>query len=225
MSNLSTGPKPVSRREQERERRRRKKAWVTESPLDIRAFYRDSLGVQGDEVLDLYTKNTNYVYRNKGEVFIHAGEPVSTVRFVISGVSRSYVLGPEGQDNVICFGYRYGQPVLGASSLSSTTSLFVEAVTDMETLEVPTSVIRQGIQMDFSNASVYERLLAEDHDNQTRIQIVLNTMNGEERYRWFRKDYAEIIDDVPQNYVASFLGLQPQSLSRIKRTLKEQDET
>ncbi len=213
----------MTRRESKRARRRRKKAWVTESPLDIRAFYRDTLGVQGDDVLDLYTKNTSYVYRNKGEVFIHPGEPVTMVRFVISGVSRSYVLGPEGEDNVICFGFRYGQPLLGASSLSAKTILFQEAVTDMELLEIPAFIVQQGIRMEFANAAVYERLFSEDYDRQTQVQIALSTLNGEDRYRWFCKDYADIVDVVPQNYIASFLGLQPQSLSRIKRQMKERE--
>lgn len=213
----------MTRRESERARRRRKKAWVTESPLDIRAFYRDTLGVQGDDVLDLYTKNTSYVYRNKGEVFVHPGEPVTMVRFVISGVSRSYVLGPEGEDNVICFGFRYGQPLLGASSLSAKTILFQEAVTDMELLEIPAFIVQQGIRMEFANAAVYERLFSEDYDRQTQVQIALSTLNGEDRYRWFCKDYADIVDVVPQNYIASFLGLQPQSLSRIKRQMKERE--
>lgn len=213
----------MTRRESERARRRRKKVWVTESPLDIRAFYRDTLGVQGDDVLDLCTKNTSYVYRNKGEVFVHPGEPVTMVRFVISGVSRSYVLGPEGEDNVICFGFRYGQPLLGASSLSAKTILFQEAVTDMELLEIPAFIVQQGIRMEFANAAVYERLFSEDYDRQTQVQIALSTLNGEDRYRWFCKDYADIVDVVPQNYIASFLGLQPQSLSRIKRQMKERE--
>ena len=223
MSNHPTSWPSMTRRESERARRRRKKAWVTESPLDIRAFYRDTLGVQGDDVLDLYTKNTSYVYRNKGEVFIHPGEPVTMVRFVISGVSRSYVLGPEGEDNVICFGFRYGQPLLGASSLSAKTILFQEAVTDMELLEIPVFIVQQGIRMEFANAAVYERLFSEDYDRQTQVQIALSTLNGEDRYRWFCKDYADIVDVVPQNYIASFLGLQPQSLSRIKRQMKERE--
>lgn len=224
MSNHPTSWPSMTRRESERARRRRKKAWVTESPLDIRAFYRDTLGVQGDDVLDLYTKNTSYVYRNKGEVFIHPGEPVTMVRFVISGVSRSHVLGPEGEDNVICFGFRYGQPLLGASSLSAKTILFQEAVTDMELLEIPAFIVQQGIRMEFANAAVYERLISEDYDRQTQVQIALSTLKGEDRYRWFCKDYADIVDVVPQNYIASFLGLQPQSLSRIKRQMKERED-
>lgn len=219
MSNQPT----LTRREQERARKRRKREWVTETPLDVRAFYRDTLGICGEDVIGLYTQNTNFVYRNKGEVFVHAGEPVTTVRFVISGVSRGYVLDDEGGDNVICFGSEYGQPLLGASTLSSRTILFVEAVTDMELLEVPVVVIQQGIRMNVQNTAVYERLIMEDFDRQTKVQVALNTLSGYARYEWFLKEYADIAEIVPQNYVASFLGIQPQSLSRIKRQHREKE--
>ena len=110
--------------------------------------------------------------------------------------------------------------VIGASCLSGKTVLFLEAVTDMELLEIPATVIKQGIQMEFTNALVYERLLAEALEKQMKIQIALNTLNGEDRYRWFLDEYKDIAEIVPQNYVASFLGIQPQSLSRIKRQMK-----
>ena len=210
----------MSRRERERARQRRKKVWLTEPPLDLRSFYRDALGVKGDDVLELLVKNTRCVYRNKGEVYAHAGEPVSVVRFVITGVSRGYVLGDEGEDNVLSFGYRYGEPVIGASCLSGKTDLFLEAVTDMELLEIPTTVVKQGILMEFSNALVYEKLLADARKKQMKIQIALNTLDGEDRYRWFLEEYKDIAGIVPQNFVASFLGIQPQSLSRIKRQMK-----
>ena len=210
MSYQSTSVPVGSRREQERARRRRKKEWMTKAPLDIRAFYRDTLGVQGEDVIELFAKHTSFIYRNKGEVFIHSGEPVTTVRYLISGVARGYVLDDEGKENVICFGYRYGQPLLGTARLTGRTSLYYEAVTDMEILEIPAYVILQ--------------LLTENYDDQVKIQIALNTMSGESRYRWFLEDFADIVGIVPQNYVASFLGIQPQSLSRIKRQMKAKEK-
>ena len=80
MSYQPTSVPVGSRREQERARRRRKKEWMTKAPLDIRAFYRDTLGVQGEDVIELFAKHTSFIYRNKGEVFIHSGEPVTTGR-------------------------------------------------------------------------------------------------------------------------------------------------
>lgn len=212
----------LSPREQRRERQRRKRAaWLQEPPLDIKAFYRDVIGIQNDEVLDLFTRNTRYVFRDKGEVYIHPGEPVTTVRFLISGISRGYVLDENGQDHNVCFGYEYGEPLLGATSLSDTVSLFMEAVTDMEMLELPVYIALEGLRTDFDVLITYGKLIEKDHGKQVAAQIALGTMTGEERYQWFCETYRPIANKVPQNHIASFLGVQPQSLSRIKRNIKE----
>lgn len=209
-------------REQRRERQRRKRAaWLQEPPIDIAAFYRDVLGIKNEEILDMYTRNTRYTFRDKGEVYVHPGEPVNMIRFLISGVSRGYVLDENGQDHNICFGHEYGEPLLGATTLSDNITLFLEAVTDMEMLELPAYVAIEGLRADFEVLKVYESLMARDHQKQIEAQIALGTMNGEDRYKWFCDEYADIVNKVPQNYIASFLGIQPQSLSRIKRTLKE----
>ena len=43
--------------------------------------------------------------------------------------------------------------------------------------------------------------------------------SAEERYLKFRKKYALIDNRVPQNQVASYLGITPESLSRIRKKL------
>lgn len=45
----------------------------------------------------------------------------------------------------------------------------------------------------------------------------LATLSGKERYRKFIKDYPHILQNVPLQYIASFLGMDPKSLSRIRK--------
>ena len=45
--------------------------------------------------------------------------------------------------------------------------------------------------------------------------------NATERYIHFKKLYPTICDSVKQHYVATYLGIAPESLSRIKKALKE----
>lgn len=44
-------------------------------------------------------------------------------------------------------------------------------------------------------------------------------LSPEERYISFIKNRAEIVQRIPQHYIASYLGIKPQSLSRIKKRL------
>ena len=45
--------------------------------------------------------------------------------------------------------------------------------------------------------------------------------SAEERYLNFRKKYSEMDKRIPQNQIASFLGITPESLSRMRKQLME----
>ena len=47
--------------------------------------------------------------------------------------------------------------------------------------------------------------------------------NGEQRFKWFRKEYPELLERVPQYHIASFLGITPVSLSRLRKKIEAAD--
>ena len=47
-------------------------------------------------------------------------------------------------------------------------------------------------------------------------------LTAKERYLWFVDKYAPIVDLVPLVEIARFLGIKPQSLSRIRAELAEE---
>ncbi|MGX5683217.1 Crp/Fnr family transcriptional regulator [Chryseobacterium cucumeris] len=61
--------------------------------------------------------------------------------------------------------------------------------------------------------SVFQQSLVYN-DNRSKE---LATLSGKERYRKFIKDYSHILQNVPLQYIASFLGMDPKSLSRIRK--------
>jgi CRP-like cAMP-binding protein len=44
--------------------------------------------------------------------------------------------------------------------------------------------------------------------------------NAEQRYKWFCKEYPELIQKLPQYHIASFLGITPVSLSRLRKKIE-----
>jgi len=51
--------------------------------------------------------------------------------------------------------------------------------------------------------------------------INLNTLTVEEHYKWLIETKKEWLDRVPQYYIASYLGVKPQSLSRIRKRISQ----
>jgi CRP-like cAMP-binding protein len=72
----------------------------------------------------------------------------------------------------------------------------------------------RAMMKDFS-ISVFQQSIAYN-ENRSRE---LSALNAEERYLKLLKDYPEIIQHVPIQYIASFLGMKPESLSRIRRKI------
>lgn len=205
--------------------RRRRALRQSNEPKDaryIREFYRKTLGIEDEDTVDLFVQNTHYTLYYKGDVFIHAGRPATILRFILSGVAHGYCLEEDGQERAVCLSYEYGEPLLGAPTLTSPTTVFMEALTDLEVLEIPIPVIVESFSKNIQNIAVYEHLLSEDRIKEYDLQHALTTLEGRDRYLWFCDRYKEIVDVVPQGVIASYIGIRPQSLSRIKRFLRQE---
>lgn len=205
--------------------RRRRALRQSNEPKDaryIREFYRKAIGIEDEDTLDLFVQNTRYALYFKGEFFVHAGEQATVLRFILSGVSHGYYLEEDGQERTVCLSYEYGEPLLGAPTLTSSTVIYMDALTDLEVLEIPSAVILESFSISIKNVSLYERLLAEDRAKEYDLQYALGTLEGRDRYLWFCDRYKEIVDVVPQGVIASYIGIRPQSLSRIKRFLRQE---
>jgi ribosomal protein L10 len=49
--------------------------------------------------------------------------------------------------------------------------------------------------------------------------VTMNRFSPEEKYLYFLKNYKDIIQRVPQYLIASYVGVKPQSLSRIRKRI------
>ena len=54
-----------------------------------------------------------------------------------------------------------------------------------------------------------------------RREYSLQNMQAMERYLQFREDYRDLLERVPQNVIASYLGIKKESLSRLRRNLRD----
>ena len=149
------------------------------------------------------------------------GDPTDNAAFVIDGLVRCYYIDDESNDITRGFSVRDG--------LCMEDGLFdyTESMTECETLTDTTLMI---FKVDEIKRLIHEN----DALKNAYIYILENGLkykiyreNGflvesaSERYLHFRKLFPEIARDVKQQYIATYLGIAPESLSRIKKNLKE----
>jgi CRP-like cAMP-binding protein len=95
----------------------------------------------------------------------------------------------------------------------------VKCVTDCDLLKINRKNLdildQKSPDWNIFSKIIYEKSLLY---NEQRIQDMI-TCTADERYHNLMKNHPEIIQNVPLQYIASYLGIEPQSLSRIRKRI------
>lgn len=150
---------------------------------------------------------------NEGDVCRHVG-------FVNSGCLREYEIDRKGTEHILQFAIEDWWVSDFNSFLSGLPAKYnIDALQDSEVLLLERSA-REELLDNCPKMERFFRLLIEANyvAKQKRIADSLSA-SAEERYLKFIKTYPKIFEQVPQNQIASYLGITPQSLSRIRKEL------
>lgn len=179
-------------------------------------------GVEIDaEILGVIVNNSVFRVVPKGNILQNVGEKTKTVALVLDGISRCYYVDGNGND------ITRGFSIPGTFCMDEGMFGYSESIVTWETLEETTLMffeIHKMKKLIFENdqlKNVYIMLL----ENALRYKIYRENgflvENATERYIHFKKLYPMICNSVKQHYVATYLGIAPESLSRIRKALKE----
>ncbi len=156
----------------------------------------------------------------KGEFLLHAGEICQHTYFVEKGLLRMYSIDKNGKEHIIQFAPENWM-MSDRSSLyfNEKSNYYIDAVEDSQVLFL-TPDFFQNLKMQFPGTIANNDLLLQKHIRalQNRINSLLS-YTAQERYLSFIKMYPNIIQRVPQWMVASYLGITPESLSRVRKEL------
>ena len=177
----------------------------------IRMYYPVS-----DEALEalvcLFKKN---VFPAK-TIIIHAGKLDREVYFIEKGITRSYVLH-DGKQITTWFSME-GDDACGSWDLYRHKAGFEYVETLEETTAYSISVEQlDGLYRSYIDLANWMRVLQQE--NFLRLQdIHIRRLNwsAQERYEYFTKECPGLFQRVNLGYIASFLGITQQSLSRIR---------
>ncbi len=141
--------------------------------------------------------------------------------FVSEGLLKSYVLDEKGNENINLFGWEGWWIADFQSFLFQTpATLAIEAMEDCELLllskENYERMLDEVPAMERYFRLVYERSLATKDQRLVHAQ----TYSAEEKYISLIAMYPELLQRIPQSLLASFLGLTPETFSRIKHKKK-----
>ena len=157
---------------------------------------------------------------SKGEFLLQYGEVCRNTFFVEKGLLRMFSIDKNGKEHIIQFAPE-NWLIGDRSSLyfSEKSNYYIEAVEDSEVSVLQRDFFNKLLE-EFPNSIEKNDLVLQKHVKslQDRINSLLGE-TAEERYLKFIKMYPDLLLRVPQWMVASYLGITPESLSRVRKEL------
>lgn len=155
-----------------------------------------------------------------GEFLQRAGDVAAHAAFVASGCLRSYVIDPKGKEHVVLFAPENWWLADAVSMLNGTPSqYFFDAIEDSDVLLITPDAHQQIVEQVPGFAVAFRTGLQKHAAAKDQRIVTSLTQSAEERYRDFVKTYPSIALRVPQWMLASYLGITPETLSRVRRQL------
>lgn len=158
----------------------------------------------------------------QGEFIEKAGEITRYFIHVQSGCLMTYYTDRDGTDHVIQFstaGWWTGD--LHSFTKQTPSSYSTRALAESEVFYLPKDDMDQLLER-YPKFERYFRILFQNSLVTHQERIIQNFADtAEDRYEQFRKKYPSLEQFVPQKYIASYLGITPEFLSKIRKRLTE----
>ena len=185
-------------------------------------FIADVLHIRDAALADRLASIAERLHLSKGELLIREGEPQTRFVFLVEGILRGYFLDIGGRDITDCFTYQCGAPAVSCFSIGTSSAISVETLTSCELLSLPNDALTALMEEYPRLLWGYNRMLQQALRTHWEIRTMLCQHTAMERYQWFLRQYPGLEERVQARHIASFLGMTPVTLSRLKRTLHEQ---
>lgn len=173
-----------------------------------------------DESLKEAIGNCKSLKAGKGDFLLRQGEVCRHSFYVENGLLRYYSIDDKGKEHILQFAPETWFVTDRESAyFYQPSNYFIQALEDSSIILLDESFITQLAQKNKSFLEFNNRLL---HNHIRHLQNRINQLlsaTAEERYLDFIKIYPDLLLRVPQSMVASYLGITPESLSRVRKDL------
>lgn len=187
--------------------------------LNLITYLSSHLDLVEDEMLAI-VEHCTVKKLNKEEFLLRADEYCTHTFFVEKGLLRQYSIDSKGKEHTISFApENWFVTDRESAYFNQPSAYYIQALEDSEVVVIDENFI-QLLSDKIPSFTDFNNKLLHNHIRhlQNRINLLLSA-SAEERYLQFVAMYPDILLRVPQTMVASYLGITPESLSRVRKEL------
>lgn len=177
------------------------------------------------ESISMIEERTREVFFPKGHIISAAGTVSRNAYFLIEGEARSFYTNFSGK--TITWTFHFNRPVSNIKNLlivdyksflnGQPASLTNETLSDIRAIQIRKSDLDYTLE----HSLLCERAMRKVSDQSFIVAydraFTLLTMSATERYQKMLQEEPHLLEMFSNQYIASYLGITPQSMSRIRR--------
>ena len=168
--------------------------------------------------------STLFIERNfiKKELIFSAGQKCNELFYVASGVLHSFSIDTKGESHTMQFGLEdYWMTDLYGFFGKGKAIFYLEALEQTKVYSISRSNFNEALNK-LPKFERFNRILLQNAYIKSLHRIAKNyTEDAEKRYLDLLREQPDLIQRVPQYLIASYLGIKPQSLSRIRQGIQK----
>lgn len=175
------------------------------------------LGHFSEEDMTLFTSLFKEHFMAKGEHFLTAGQVSKHLGYIKSGLVMHYKImdGTEIpadftlEDEWVAYMKSFGT--------GTPSDMYVKAIEDTQLWLLSKTAMEQLFEAQPKFMALKSYYIELSFVKNTEHASNLATLNAKQRYEKFVQERPELVRRVPQYYIAPYLGIKPQSLSRLRK--------
>ncbi len=189
---------------------------------ELKKLFKEHYQLTDDVFLQEFVDSLTFRHVDKNSIIIKEGEVQTEIYFLIEGAVRGFYFDEKGNEITDCFVYRPGECIASDEPMDSAATISEDALLPCELAALPIHKIYEWLSIYPDATKIYIACLSQCLRQHREHKIALSRYCAENRYRWMKRTYPELIPMVKKKYIASFLNITQQTMSSLRKREKEE---
>ncbi|HEY6906181.1 MAG TPA: Crp/Fnr family transcriptional regulator [Ignavibacteriaceae bacterium] len=173
-----------------------------------------------NEETELFLSFLSLKKLHKKEHYLNAGDICNAVAYVNKGCLRRYIIDEHLKESIIYFALEdYFICDLESLMLKEPTVYYIQALEDCELLLLSRENLSRVYDLIPKFKEFHDYKMKRNHYYTIKRLTFAKSATPEEKYLLLMKDQPQLFQRIPMHFIASYLGIEPESLSRLRKRL------